>query len=199
VKVHRRVSSERLFVLVQAGMRCVRRAARAILLAVGASVVISSSSAATLPPVFATLSGIQLTNTATNGNGAITLSLNPPVFASAGNYQISVRAAALDGSSGTIIIQVNVNANPALTSTRWKDPVAGSWNDPARWSAGLPDSSKAAIIDVPGDYTVRLDSDVTVAGVLLGGTGSKARVTVNGRTLTLDANGLNALGEAADE
>ncbi|MGV3771475.1 MAG: LamG-like jellyroll fold domain-containing protein [Verrucomicrobiales bacterium] len=142
-------------------------------------------------PAFATLSGHLFENTATNGSAQASLDLNPAYFASAGSYTVTLRAASADGLSGSVDIQVHVSANPNVTATHWKEGVNGTWNDASKWSAGIPDMAKVAVIDAAGEYSVTLDANVSPSGLLLGdGSNAKPRLQVNGRTLSLRGNSL---------
>jgi hypothetical protein len=119
-------------------------------------------------PAFAALGGITFSNSTTSGTATAILTLTP-YFGEAGDYTVSVRAAATNGSLGTLNLAVTVLPNPAVAVTRWKDPVSGNWNDASKWSDGLPDSTRAALIALPGSYAVRLNINTTIAGLGLGG------------------------------
>jgi hypothetical protein len=59
-------------------------------------------------------------------------------------------------------------ASQACT-TSWSSAVSGNWNDPARWSAGVPGGGSDACITVAGTYTVTLSASVSVNSLTLGG------------------------------
>lgn len=43
-------------------------------------------------------------------------------------------------------------------ATKWATAVNGNWNDPARWTAGVPTASTPACIDLPGTYVVTVSA-----------------------------------------
>jgi hypothetical protein len=117
-------------------------------------------------PAWVTTRSVELTNTATGGTGALTLELNP-LHDATGNVRFTVRATAANGRSGTFDVMVEVEEAPVLEVTRWVAPVSGEWNDPARWSAGVPSTGRVAVVDTAGSYTVRVaGTTVTAAGVI---------------------------------
>jgi hypothetical protein len=137
------------------------------------------------PPLFASLGAVQFTNTPTNGLAVAELSLNPS-YQDAGSYTITLRATSANNATGTTNITVTVRDNPALVTTRWKDPVNGNWNDSTRWSSGVPDGNKVAVIDFDGTYTVTVNANANAAGLTLGGSSGAQHLLLNGNNLTLD-------------
>jgi len=135
-------------------------------------------------PLFATLQDVVATNTTTNGVISGTLQLVPG-FEDAGNYVVSLTAKADNGGIANLDIPVTVQDNPALTTTRWVDPISGNWNDPARWDNGLPAVSNAPVIDVDGTYTVTMNVSPTVPGFRLGANSGSQTLTIPSGTLTL--------------
>lgn len=51
---------------------------------------------------------------------------------------------------------VSAQEPPACT-TSWAAAVDGDWDDPARWTAGVPDATDVACLEAAGTYTVTLD------------------------------------------
>ncbi|MFA0735322.1 MAG: hypothetical protein OGMRLDGQ_001822, partial [Candidatus Fervidibacter sp.] len=91
-------------------------------------------------------------------------------------------------------VALTLSASQAqISTTRWTNPAGGDWHNPSNWDNGVPDANKQAVIDLPGTYTVRINSPATAAGLVLGNddpsdTGTKT-LTVSS-TLTLNGNGV---------
>jgi hypothetical protein len=66
-----------------------------------------------------------------------------------------------------------------MTQTTWKNGISDIFDNPARWSAGVPGSTDDALITATGTYTVTVQSsdNITVAGL----------ATAKGATLLLDS------------
>jgi hypothetical protein len=139
------------------------------------------------PAPFLSLNGVALNNPANGGLISGTLQLSPAYGeASAGNYHITLRATDNHGDVATFDLRVNVIRDSSIGITRWINLSGGSWSDPNNWSDGLPDSTTAAVIDVPGNYLVVLDTSPTIAGLTLGASSGNEVLLCNGRTLTLN-------------
>ena len=69
----------------------------------------------------------------------------------------------------------------------WINPAGGTWHDPANWSTGtVPTNSDTVFIDIPGTYTVVIDTVTsTVQNLFLGATGSSPTLQVNGFSLSI--------------
>lgn len=50
----------------------------------------------------------------------------------------------------------------------WKSAVSGNWNDPSKWSSGVPDDTTAVCINLAGAYTVSVTDYETADSVSLG-------------------------------
>jgi hypothetical protein len=91
-------------------------------------------------------------------------------------------------------VALTLSASQAqISTTRWTNPAGGDWHNPSNWDNGVPDANKQAVIDLPGTYTVRINSSATAAGLVLGNddpsdTGTKT-LTVSS-TLTLNGDGV---------
>ncbi|MEJ7614743.1 MAG: CARDB domain-containing protein [Candidatus Fervidibacter sacchari] len=90
----------------------------------------------------------------------------------------------------TVILSVSQSQT---STTRWINSAGGDWHNSSNWDNGVPDANKQAVIDLPGTYTVRINSPATAAGLVLGNddpsdTGTKT-LTVSS-TLTLNGNGV---------
>ncbi|MCS3918968.1 hypothetical protein Q2T83_05595 [Fervidibacter sacchari] len=90
----------------------------------------------------------------------------------------------------TMILSVSQSQT---STTRWINSAGGDWHNSSNWDNGVPDANKQAVIDLPGTYTVRINSPATAAGLVLGNddpsdTGTKT-LTVSS-TLTLNGNGV---------
>lgn len=89
-------------------------------------------------------------------------------------------------------------AAAAVRTTRWSAG-EGTWDDAARWSAGVPDGLATALIQGPSDVRVPAAAAPLVTGMLRLGTlpGDRARLHVDGGALVLRREFLHA-GEARD-
>ncbi len=69
----------------------------------------------------------------------------------------------------------------------WTNTAGGNWSDATSWSPNqVPGSSDDAVITADGSYTVTLDVNPTVAGLVLGGTSGDQIFSFNGQTFTLN-------------
>src|SRR5579875_444488 len=57
-------------------------------------------------------------------------------------------------------------------TTSWASAVSGNWDDPAKWTNGVPTSSCAAKITVAGIYTVTISGYTGSAATLMLGSGT---------------------------
>ncbi len=55
----------------------------------------------------------------------------------------------------------------AQNTTSWIDTTGGNWNDPTKWSNGVPGPNSDVVITVKGNFSVDLQSDVTIKSLLL--------------------------------
>jgi hypothetical protein len=70
----------------------------------------------------------------------------------------------------------------AATEDSWINTAGGNWNDAANWSAGVPNASTTAVIDIAGAYTVTISGDQAAGSLTIG----NADATVSGSgTLTV--------------
>ena len=66
-----------------------------------------------------------------------------------------------------------------------------SWIDPLNWDTDeIPDGDDRAVIDLEGDYTVALSTDVTVQELELGGSTGAQTLDVGNKTVTLGNAGI---------
>ncbi len=74
----------------------------------------------------------------------------------------------------SLIAASGIAASASAQTREWNAPVDGPWADALRWTpANVPDSvDEAAVIAVPGTYTVVLDMSPTVGGVSIGNPGA---------------------------
>lgn len=70
----------------------------------------------------------------------------------------------------------------------WKNGASGNWSDAANWHPGqVPGPSDTAVITAKGTYTVTLDTNASVGGLILGaGDGNTQTLLLDGQTFTLD-------------
>src|SRR5207247_465628 len=128
-------------------------------------------SATNPPPSFAVIANLEFTNTPPAGYASAQLVLQPAI-GEAGSYLVTLQAAGVFGSNSVSVttnVVVKVTPNLALVSTRWRRAVDGNWSDPSRWTDGLPGPSKPAVVDLPGSYTVTLDTNATIHSLSMGG------------------------------
>jgi RHS repeat-associated protein len=65
--------------------------------------------------------------------------------------------------------------------------VNSDWNNPLNWDSDkVPTSQDTAVIDLAGTFTVDLSTDVTVAGLTLGGTSGTQTLDTGDHTLTIN-------------
>jgi hypothetical protein len=61
------------------------------------------------------------------------------------------------------------------------------WNNPLNWDSDtVPGSQDTAVIDLAGTFTVTLSTDVTIAGLTLGGTTGTQTLDTGDHTLTVN-------------
>lgn len=137
------------------------------------------------PPLFAALSSVTLTNTATNGVGAGTIVLVPQT-GDAGTTTLTLVGSGHEGTNViTGVANINITVLPAGEAvTRWKDPVSGNWHDVNRWTDGVPSTNKPGVIDVAGDYAINLNLDATIGSVKFAAPSGQQMLAMTNRTLT---------------
>lgn len=82
-------------------------------------------------------------------------------------------AAAWRGSTGR-----SARAGAVSCTTAWVSAVSGNWNDPTKWTNGVPRSTCAAKITVAGIYTVTISGYTGSAATLTLGSGTVASQTL---------------------
>ncbi len=156
-------------------------------------------------PFFVTMSAAEVTNAVAGGTARAVVAI-APLHEAAGVYTVEVRAVAKDGRSALVPIRIEVLENPGLAVTAWKEPVSGNWDDPARWTGGVPTAGGVAVVGVPGSYTVTMNVSPAFRGLVVENTNAvvavEAQATWSGavewragtlrlggdRTLTCDRN-----------
>jgi uncharacterized repeat protein (TIGR01451 family) len=69
----------------------------------------------------------------------------------------------------------------------WKDGVSGIWSLDQNWNSGrVPLPADLVCIEREGTYTVTVDVDAQIAGLIVGGVSGNAELFLDGVTLTLD-------------
>ena len=83
----------------------------------------------------------------------------------------------------------------------WTNAVGGNWSNATNWSPNqVPGSLDTAVISAGGTYSVTLDVNATIAGLIVGGSSGAQTFSINANTLTLNGlatintNGLFNLG-----
>lgn len=73
----------------------------------------------------------------------------------------------------------------------WTNASNGNWSVAANWSPNrVPSTNDTAVITNAGTYTVTLNLDPTIAGLVLGGESGTQTVATAGHTLTLNGSGV---------
>lgn len=87
-----------------------------------------------------------------------------------------------------------LNARADLIS--WTNTAGGNWNVPANWNPNrVPSTNDTAVITSAGTYTVTLNTDPVIAGLVVGGITGTQTLATSGNTLTLNGEGtVNANG-----
>ncbi|MDZ4804543.1 MAG: sialidase family protein, partial [Candidatus Eisenbacteria bacterium] len=99
-------------------------------------------------------------------------------------FQIQARDAA--GNTATLVRNFSINATADVS---WINAAGGNWNTDANWSTGtVPDANDRALITLDGTYTVTLDVNPTLTGLVVGRSGGASTQTLSatGRMITLN-------------
>jgi PKD-like domain/SprB repeat len=76
--------------------------------------------------------------------------------------------------------------NSKAGNVNWLAAVPGNWNDGTKWSGGIaPGLNDTAIIDIPGTYTVTLNTNASISKLILGGISGKQTISSTGTILTI--------------
>ena len=87
--------------------------------------------------------------------------------------------------SAPATVTMTVNPGPVVV---WNKTVSGNWGAAANWTPSrVPTPSDTAVINLPGTYTVTLDTDAALATVLVGAASGTQTLNVNGKSLTANA------------
>lgn len=90
---------------------------------------------------------------------------------------------------GTSILLVALIATLSASADviTWTNTNGGSWNVPASWSPNqAPSTNDIAVITNAGTYSVTLNVNPTIAGLILGGSSGTQTLDTSGRTLTIN-------------
>ena len=112
-----------------------------------------------------------------------------PSFSDAGEYRLRFTATGRRTSTWiTTNLELRLIVEDRANSrfTRWARAQDGRWNQPTNWSAGLPGIGTNAVIDLPGTYTVTLDTMAFTESLALGGSSGRQSLELGGFTLTLN-------------
>lgn len=95
-----------------------------------------------------------------------------------------------------LIIPLVAALNARADLINWTNTAGGNWNVAANWSPSqVPSTNDTALITNAGNYTVTLNTDPTIAGLILGGISGTQTLATSGNTLTLNGEGtVNANG-----
>ncbi|HLH57477.1 MAG TPA: Ig-like domain-containing protein, partial [Verrucomicrobiae bacterium] len=117
-------------------------------------------------PAFVSLSSLQITNGPLGGTGSVQVNFNP-LHDAVGDRIITIRAASRKGKVATFDIALTILSDGGLQVTHWTAPLSGNWSDPSKWSAGVPGPNTIAVIDAEGSYTVTVDVQPAMRGLVL--------------------------------
>lgn len=86
----------------------------------------------------------------------------------------------------------------AQSTTSWIDTTGGNWNDPTKWSNGVPGPNSDAVISLQGNFSINLQSDVTIKSLTFGNA-SRGTQTIQffGYQITLNG-GNSVISDGAD-
>ncbi|MEM1054564.1 MAG: T9SS type A sorting domain-containing protein [Bacteroidota bacterium] len=90
----------------------------------------------------------------------------------------------------SLVLATGALAQPCTTS--WTTAQDGIWSDDANWSDGAPEAGDTACIEQPGTYTVTLDRDQELAGLIVGGSSGTQTLVLDRRIEPL---GSGTIGE----
>jgi len=75
----------------------------------------------------------------------------------------------------------------ASASVTWINAAGGNWSTGSNWSTGVaPTTTDVVAIDLTGTYTVTLDVNATIAGLIVGGASGVQTLSGTSRTLTVN-------------
>jgi hypothetical protein len=73
------------------------------------------------------------------------------------------------------------------TTASWTNSSGGNWNVAGNWSTGqVPSSSDTVVITLSGTYTVTLNTNATVAALVIGGSTGVQTLLMSSKTLTIN-------------
>ncbi len=117
-----------------------------------------------------------------NGNGTFTYT---PLLTFSGTDTFTYRITDGTLASAPATVTITVNPGPVVV---WNSAVSGNWGTATNWTPSrVPTPSDTAVINLPGIYTVTLDTDATLATVVLGAASGTQTLNVNGKLLTANA------------
>ncbi|RKX23356.1 MAG: hypothetical protein DRP45_10590, partial [Candidatus Zixiibacteriota bacterium] len=86
-----------------------------------------------------------------------------------------------------LTVAAGVNTSVQATQISWSNASGGNWSTGSNWTGGVvPGAIDTALITLDGTYTVTLDTDITVAGITLGGSIGRQTFSMSYRTLTIN-------------
>ncbi len=115
-----------------------------------------------------------------NGDGTFGYTTNA-VFFGEDSFTYTLTDGSDTGLPATVRIIVG-----ELGAFTFNNPSGGNWNDPANWIPnGVPGVSDRVIINVPGDYTLTVNTNVTVSVIEFGASSGTQTFQVSGGTLNI--------------
>src|SRR5512138_1463664 len=88
-----------------------------------------------------------------------------------------------------LVALVVAHVSPAAV-INWTNTNNGNWSVPANWNPNqVPTTNDTAVIANAGTFTVTLNIDAAIAGLIVGGESGTQTVNLAGQTLTLNGSG----------
>lgn len=98
---------------------------------------------------------------------------------------------ATDGLANSAPATVFINVS-AADEFRWVNPAGGSWHIASNWSRGIvPGPNDSAVVDLDGDYTVRVDGHGDVRRVVFGGATGTQHLVIDSNFTVREESRLN--------
>ncbi|MGE3309454.1 MAG: Ig-like domain-containing protein [Limisphaerales bacterium] len=113
-----------------------------------------------------------------------------PSFTDAGEHRLVF---AITGRRASTVVTTNLELRLIVEDrdntrfTRWARAASGNWSQPTNWTAGVPGVGTNAVIDLPGSYTVSLDTEAFVESLELGAASGTQTLQLTSRALTLNS------------
>ena len=116
-----------------------------------------------------------------NPDGSFTY-MPPTNFFGTASFTYKTIANSLESQARTVMITVL-----PFATVFWTNANGGNWNTPENWSTGaVPVTGDKVAITLNGNYTVTLDTHVTIGSLIVNGASGSQILATSNRTLTID-------------